>query len=219
MFSRSSAACEIKAPMCSHLFLEGPSGVGKTTLLLAELGPLLSWAGGFVTRRLLDENANTRAFSLTSPDFSGHSSLPYAPDAPNIFLERDGDRMRWQAEVFIGTGLALLASSAEKRLILLDEFGGAEILLDAFHARLLEVLNGGVPCIGVLKSTAHAMKLARTLGLPEEYLRRHRELREALLSSRRTRLFSVTTETRREAGRLVRQFLLPYHNRLPGGRS
>lgn len=205
--------------MSSHLFLEGPSGVGKTTLLLAELGPELPWVGGFVTRRLLDENANTRAFSLTSPDFSRLSSLPYASNTPNLFLERDGDRMRWRAEVFIGTGLALLASSAEKQLILLDEFGGAEILLDTFRARLLEVLNGGVPCIGVLKTTSHAMKLARTLGLPQEYLRRHRELRKALLSSPYTRLFSVTTETRREAGRLVRQFLLPYRNRFPGGRS
>lgn len=35
--------------MPKHLFIEGPSGIGKTTLLLNELGSLRHRVGGFVS--------------------------------------------------------------------------------------------------------------------------------------------------------------------------
>lgn len=196
--------------MIKHLFIEGPSGIGKTTLLLEALGTLSCQPGGFVTLRLVNQEGLTQAFSLTSPSLATSSIQLYSKAIPNIFLERDRQGMVWHIEVFEEAGMKLLFESEEKRLLLLDEIGGCELLSDSFSQRLLELLEGRVPCIGVLKSCDNAENMARRLGLSFRYLERYQAFRRRLLSNPSTLILSLSPENRRDTIRSVKAFLSPW---------
>ena len=84
--------------MQRHLFLTGPSGVGKTTLIRKVLGPrALGYAGGFVTERALDEDGTLLGFDLypgaAAADFSlSHSGSSSSSLAAMRFCSARGGR-------------------------------------------------------------------------------------------------------------------------------
>ena len=122
--------------MTGHLFLTGPKGVGKSTLihgLLAEKpGPL----GGFFTVKhkggvYLLPAARERAF--TSENFlfrCGHGSDPAR---------------------FDDLGCAALADTAGCRLLVMDELGPHEAEAKQFQAAVFRTLDGALPVLGVLQ--------------------------------------------------------------------
>ena len=122
--------------MARHLFLTGPQGVGKSTLirglLAEESGPL----GGFFTVKheggvYLLPAAQERAF--TSENFlfrCGHG----------------GDPAR-----FDDLGCAALADTAGCRLLVMDELGPHEAEARRFQAAVFRALEGDTPIIGVLQ--------------------------------------------------------------------
>ena len=122
--------------MARHLFLTGPKGVGKSTLirglLAEESGPL----GGFFTVKheggvYLLPAAQERAF--TSENFlfrCGHG----------------GDPAR-----FDDLGCAALADTAGCRLLVIDELGPHEAEARRFQAAVFRALEGDTPIIGVLQ--------------------------------------------------------------------
>ena len=122
--------------MARHLFLTGPKGVGKSTLirglLAEESGPL----GGFFTVKheggvYLLPAAQERAF--TSENFlfrCGHG----------------GDPAR-----FDDLGCAALADTAGCRLLVMDELGPHEAEARRFQAAVFRALEGDTPIIGVLQ--------------------------------------------------------------------
>lgn len=143
--------------MAGNLFLEGPIQTGKSTLIRQVLGDRLRLCGGFASQRLLDSKGNTRGFrigpaaetSLTAP------APEHLPDSPSqedgIFLWRTEEGMTSFPRVFSKRALSLLKDAEEHPLILLDEIGGIELASDSFFDRLLRLLQGPVPCLGVLK--------------------------------------------------------------------
>ena len=122
--------------MARHLFLTGPKGVGKSTLirglLAEESGPL----GGFFTVKheggvYLLPAAQERAF--TSENFlfrCGHG----------------GDPAR-----FDDLGCAALADTVGCRLLVMDELGPHEAEARQFQAAVFRALDGGIPILGVLQ--------------------------------------------------------------------
>ena len=50
--------------MKKHLFLTGPSGVGKTTIIKETLGAQIAYAGGFLTERVTDDSGKLLGFDL-----------------------------------------------------------------------------------------------------------------------------------------------------------
>lgn len=122
--------------MTGHLFLTGPKGVGKSTLirglLAEESGPL----GGFFTVKheggvYLLLAARERAFT------------------PENFLFRcghGGDPAR-----FDDLGCAALADTAGCRLLVMDELGPHEAEAKQFQAAVFRTLDGDIPIIGVLQ--------------------------------------------------------------------
>lgn len=122
--------------MTGHLFLTGPKGVGKSTLihglLAEEPGPL----GGFFTVKhkggiYLLPAAQERAFT------------------PESFLFRcghGGDPAR-----FDDLGCAALADTAGCRLLVMDELGPHEAAARQFQASVFRALDGDIPIIGVLQ--------------------------------------------------------------------
>ena len=122
--------------MARHLFLTGPKGVGKSTLirglLAEESGPL----GGFFTVKheggvYLLPAAQERAF--TSENFlfrCGHGGDPARVD---------------------DLGCAALADTAGCRLLVMDELGPHEAEARRFQAAVFRALEGDTPIIGVLQ--------------------------------------------------------------------
>ena len=50
--------------MKKHLFLTGPSGIGKTTIIRQALGSAAGYAGGFITERVADGDGSVEGFDL-----------------------------------------------------------------------------------------------------------------------------------------------------------
>ena len=50
--------------MKKHLFLTGPSGVGKTTIIKEALVAQIAYAGGFLTERVTDDSGKLLGFDL-----------------------------------------------------------------------------------------------------------------------------------------------------------
>lgn len=200
----------------TRLFLEGPGGQGKTTLLLKNMGALRMNAGGFVVRRLLDPEGKIRGFSLSSPGASDEASLPFAKSTENVFLERTESGVAQRLHVLEEGMLSLLDGCEHRKLIVVDEFGGIELLLPKIRARLAEILRARVPCIGVFKSRDNAKNMAETLGLPSEYFRRYNELRARIVDDFQAELLFFDSRTRREAEEAVASFCCGLRNSVPG---
>ena len=165
-----------------RLFLTGPIGCGKSTLIKNALGGDAGRAGGFVTVRSLSPEDALLGFDLL-PASSwadwGVERRALSPD-PGRFLTFGEDGPARNDEVFRTLAPALLRCAADAPFAVLDEIGGAELTLPAFSAALYALLRSPLPCVGVLKSPAASDALRRRVGLPEDWARAARELRQFL---------------------------------------
>ncbi|MCI1904555.1 MAG: hypothetical protein LKJ03_10905 [Enterococcaceae bacterium] len=158
------------------LFLEGPSFVGKTSLLLRAVSgyPL---RGLFVERRWRADQVDS--FWLCDARFLTDASAPKAP-----LMETDANFHRtWHPEIFSSFGVRILddaLQAAADEVILLDEIGGIELLTDVFFEKLLIVLQMKNKIVGVHKSDQNAAHQAKRLDIPSEYFKRRKMLREAI---------------------------------------
>lgn len=158
--------------MAKHLFLEGPIQIGKSTLLRQLLAPYASQIAGFSSQRLTDFSGDTIAFRivsaqdfrLTMPYEEAVKSDEFMPDVlQNYGVFRvipKGGKSENFYDVFENIGLKFLGDASNKRLILLDEIGGVELKNEPFRNALYDILNGDIPCIGVIKSHKKATHLA-----------------------------------------------------------
>lgn len=198
-----------------RIFLEGPKGIGKTTLLMSCMGELRMTAGGFIVRRLLREDGAVRGFSLTSPGAYDTPSVPFSEGIGNIFIEHtDASSMR-RADVLEEGILSLLAGAEERGLIVLDEIGGVELLSHRVRSRLEEVLKSGVPCAGVFKSRENARSMASGLRLPSEYFDRYEEMRALLTRELGATLLTVDSRPGERETEIVGAFMSPLLSPLP----
>ena len=132
-----------------HLFLTGDVQSGKSTLIDCLLAMHPQWrTGGFRT--------------VTAPPADSQGSRPVyilpagRPDAArgprNLVGIRHGTGQRTALpEGFEEAGVEILSLSGQADLILMDEVGTMENDAPAFQEKLLGVLDGGIPVLGVLK--------------------------------------------------------------------
>jgi len=137
--------------MKKHLFLEGPIQEGKSTLIRSLIRDRIPQIGGFSSQRLLDERGNTVGFRVAPPEEALALTAKYSPELTNIFLYFGGEKTEMNPGVFGGSALKYLRQREGKKLILLDEIGGVELLDAEFRKELYNTLEGDIPCIGVLK--------------------------------------------------------------------
>lgn len=148
-----------------HLFLRGPLGAGKSSLIRQEVLPYLPQTGGFYVQRLLFGD-RYRAFSLNPvsipEEYSLNKRMEPNEEAERVFLYC-GDEGQWhfKSEVFEVFGVQYLTRSgmAGKKLILLDEVGGVDLQCPTFLQALVDTLDGDIPCLGVLKADINSRKL------------------------------------------------------------
>ncbi len=142
--------------MKRHLFLQGKSGLGKSSLLRKALIPHLKDVGGFFVSRIIIEE-KTCGFSLNPVEGSGdyclNKRVAELAEVSNLFLYSDETGV-WHSclDVFAGAAAASLVQTREKKLLLLDEIGGVDLGCREFVALVREILKGPLPVLGVIKS-------------------------------------------------------------------
>ena len=187
--------------MKPRLFLTGPSGIGKSTMISRELGERIRRAGGFLTVRDRNEEGRVIGFDIYSAD-------GYGPR--DRFLDLTGERPRVDLEVFSGVGLDYLRRAEERPFAMLDEIGGVELLNDRFMDELARYLGGSQPCIGVMKGPGPAGKLVEMMGLTVRYELARRALHEHLRNDPNTHLVEVTGWDDIQAQDAVRDWVREY---------
>ena len=159
----------------THIFLTGPIQIGKSTRIRAALRALaISQPGGFLTVSSEPLSDGSRTVHL----------IPAArPDAPLLEENRVGIRCTGRGivpfpAVFESAGIAALQGAEASRLIVMDEIGRMEREAANFSARILALLDGKTPILGVVQQMAHT------------------PLAEAVRSHPNVRLIEVTERTR-----------------------
>lgn len=188
--------------MKKHLFLTGPSGCGKTTMIRKALGEKLGYAGGFVTERVRDDTGRLLGYDL----FPSASAAGIAGFEGLRFLDYSCTPPRSDNEIFRNDAVRLLKEAQMYPFILLDEFGGYELIIPQFREALLDVLNCDVPCIGVLKGAPNAAQLQHRLGLGERFIAYRDALEAALRRDSDTLVLEVGGWDDRRALESVKQW-------------
>ena len=162
-----------------HVFLTGPVQIGKSTLLRASLDALQPQKlGGFRTVSAQPQADGSRPVYLhpaCSPD-ELHES------ANRVGIRRPGLGIVSFPAAFETAGLAALAGAEDCDLLLMDEIGRMERRAEGYSARILTLLDGGVPILGVVQKKADT------------------PLAQAIRSHPRVRLIEVSEENRETCG-------------------
>lgn len=192
-----------------HLFLEGSVRTGKSTLLRQCLAPYFAQyggqIGGFSCQRLWQEG-EPRGYRLTSAD-NLTLDAPFAPELSGIFLYHGKEGTKKELSVFESSAVSLLNEAKNSRLILLDEIGGVDLTVPVFHEKLYEILAGGVPCIGVLKSNENARHVGKKSASAELTAQNNQQLRRDLTEQFDAEILQFTREDAEEIRRKIETFL------------
>lgn len=163
------------------LFLEGNIQIGKSTLILKNLisHMLIEHTGGFLCQRLTEEG-KTKAFCIIAAEKAETIAIEYNAGMPDVFLEEVSGKWIKRDEVFQNKGIELLTDLCSKKLVLLDEIGGFELLIDEFNEKLYQVLLGHIPIIGVIKSIDNGTVMKNTVGIKDDYYTKYEKLRSII---------------------------------------
>lgn len=192
--------------MKKRLFLTGPSGVGKTTIIRQALGDSLAYAGGFVTERVLDEQGKLLGYDLL-PAAAALSGQAYQRWR---FLDYSGPKAEKDNEVFRNQGVRLLQEAEYYPFVLLDEIGGFEMLIPQFRNALAELLNSDLPIIGVLKGPENAAAIKSRFSLGDKFSLLTDNLRSVLSRDGDTVLLQVKGHGDPVASRIARAWAEEY---------
>ena len=193
--------------MQRHLFLTGPSGVGKTTLIRKVLGPAaLGYAGGFVTEREVDEDGALLGFDL----YPGAAAADFNLYEGWRFLDFGGPVLMHDNELFREKAVELLEQAEYYPYAMIDEFGGFELLIPQFRGALANFLNLTLPIIGVLKDEESVLAEQKTFGLSSRFPATADMVRRALEQDANTLLVKMTAPGDPRAEQLVRQWAEEY---------
>ena len=134
-----------------HIFYTGPRGIGKSTLLQKHLAQFQGVFTGFRTVKV-----------PRGDSFSVHM-LPVdkkeMPTEENLLFYRGEKRAYEQNALrFDAIGCRYLADLEGAELIVMDELGSAESAAKAFQDRVLELLDGEIPILGVLQEGESAFQ-------------------------------------------------------------
>ena len=156
------------------LFLQGRSGVGKSRLLRETLDPYTEAVAGFTVQRLTlnGEVVGFRAVAIESGFPPGEAE--YIQEMSGVFILRGQQNVPALEEAILR--IEEESHKSRRKLVLLDEIGGIELVSDIFMDTLNRLLSGGKPCCGVFKSHENLAHTASILKLGEEYAYRSKML-------------------------------------------
>lgn len=178
-----------------NIFLQGPSGIGKSTILREALAPFIAITAGFAVQRLTEESGETAFRAVCFEGSFPPLEAAYRPGLNGVFVA-PGRKLNVTAleEVILQVGQQTQQHS--HKLILLDEIGGVELASPIFAGALERLLSCGKPCFGVFKSRENFERTTRNLSLPTGYAELHRQFEAMILSD--GEIVTLTEQNRTE---------------------
>lgn len=135
--------------MAKHIFLQGEKGIGKSTLIRRFLQTYTGEVGGFYTVRtqgVLNDVFTVHLLQANSPAVPSIDNLLFVCGKPEPATQKRFDQLGCQS----------LERLENCSLLVMDELGPHEAQAAAFRSRVLHLLDGEIPILGVLQLGAES---------------------------------------------------------------
>lgn len=135
--------------MTQHIFLTGKKHIGKSTLIQKILDDYKKTADGFLTVRTknyLKDQYSVHMYHLKEKELPNESN----------FLFLCGKTDEHTADTFDRLGCNILSMCSDCSLIVMDELGPHEADAALFRKKILNLLDGQTPILGVLQEPAES---------------------------------------------------------------
>jgi len=192
--------------MKKKLFLTGPAACGKSALIRNILGMRMQSAGGFVTKNEFDVNGRiSTSILMPAAAAAGVEGLE-----GEVFLDYTVNPPKSDNEVFRKLGTQLVQEAMYYPYAVLDSFGGTDLLIPQYRAALEELLNSGLPCIGVIKSAEEIKELKKDFHLTERFIMLTDNLAKELSADSDTIVLQTSGKGDIKALRIIQQWANEY---------
>ncbi|WP_213996241.1 nucleoside-triphosphatase [Tepidanaerobacter syntrophicus] len=150
-----------------NLLLQGDIGIGKSTIIIDAIMPYIDCVGGYYTQRIL-KNKQKVGFLINPIENIKADSLNRdiedikSEEKQRVFIcKNSNETWSFNYEVFARYSMEYLSESLRqgKKLLIVDELGGAELRLDYFFQYMAKIFISNTPVLGVLKSRYDFQKL------------------------------------------------------------
>lgn len=137
-----------------HILLQGERGAGKSYLIRKLVRDLGVVPGGYLTRAVFNAEKGYREVLLYPASWllADGDQDDIARRCGRLCGIAAGGRGKAYPDVFAGYGTQLLRSSADKKLIVMDEIGFMENDARSFRDAVLSALAGDTPVIAAVKA-------------------------------------------------------------------
>ena len=152
--------------MKKHLIITGPSGCGKSTLIREVLGASVAYAGGFITERKLKEDGSLESFDI----YPAAAVADMSSYTGQRFISKTVLGLNKDTEVFRNYGVQLLNEAQYYPFIMLDEFGGFDVLIPQFRNAIAEVFSSDKPIIAVMKANSNVKEIKKKFHLGPRFI-------------------------------------------------
>ncbi len=170
--------------MIQHLFLQGPSGIGKSTALLRALQQSALPVGGFLTQRLFRQG-RLYGYAMIPAEQATRVYDDATYENPSCFLKAEAGQLTFDSTRFLTDFLSFTSHGS---ILLLDEIGGAELMIPEIRQAIQLVLEKPIPILGVWKSRENLLHMIHHGKAPIELLSYHQEMERLLSSQKQTLL-------------------------------